>query len=73
MILAPEWAALFANERALLSSAAPFAVQGRLVRAAGLVLEASGLRLPVGSLCLVSQSDDVGLARASTIFIACSL
>ncbi|RIK90371.1 MAG: flagellum-specific ATP synthase FliI [Burkholderiales bacterium] len=58
MIVAPEWAALFANQRALLSSAAPFAVQGRLVRAAGLVLEASGLRLPVGSLCLVSQSDD---------------
>ena len=28
---------------------------GRLVRAAGLVLEASGLRLPVGSLCRIEQ------------------
>ena len=29
--------------------------QGRLVRVAGLVLEAVGLRLPVGSTCLISQ------------------
>jgi flagellum-specific ATP synthase len=31
--------------------------QGRLIRVAGLVMEAIGLRLPVGSACLISQSD----------------
>ncbi len=57
MTLSPAWTSLLANQRALLSAAAPIAVHGRLVRAAGLVLEASGLRLPVGSLCTVSQGD----------------
>ncbi len=51
------WRALFDNQRAMLQSAAPIAVHGQLVRAAGLVLECSGLRLPVGSLCTVSQQD----------------
>ncbi|HLT26922.1 MAG TPA: FliI/YscN family ATPase [Zeimonas sp.] len=55
--LAPAWKSLFENQRALLAAAIPVAAHGRLVRAAGLVLEASGLRLPVGSLCIVSQGD----------------
>ncbi|MGD9943419.1 MAG: flagellum-specific ATP synthase FliI, partial [Burkholderiaceae bacterium] len=42
----------------MLDAHSPLAVQGRLVRATGLVLEASGLRLPVGSLCLVTQGSD---------------
>ncbi len=63
MTLAPGWSALLANQRALLAAAIPVAAHGRLVRAAGLVLEASGLRLPVGSLCIVSQGD--GLDRLS--------
>ncbi|HVL56551.1 MAG TPA: flagellar protein export ATPase FliI [Burkholderiaceae bacterium] len=35
-------------------AALPLAVSGRLTRVAGLVMEASGLRLPVGSVCTVS-------------------
>lgn len=31
---------------------------GRLVRVSGLVLEVSGLKLPVGSVCIVRQSDN---------------
>ncbi|OJX09093.1 MAG: flagellar protein export ATPase FliI [Burkholderiales bacterium 70-64] len=58
MSLPVPWSELLVNHRALLSAAAPIAVHGRLVRAAGLVLEASGLRLPVGSLCVVSQCED---------------
>ncbi len=58
MSLAAPWPGWFSSQRALLSAASPIAVHGRLVRAAGLVLEASGLRLPVGSLCLVSQCED---------------
>ncbi|MFO1301963.1 MAG: flagellar protein export ATPase FliI [Burkholderiaceae bacterium] len=41
----------------MLQASSPFGAHGRLVRAAGLVLESSGLRLPVGSLCEVSQGD----------------
>jgi len=58
MTLSPGWSAHFAHQRALLAAVSPLAVHGRLVRAAGLVLEASGLRLPVGSLCVVSQENE---------------
>jgi len=40
--------------RAQLDAAEPFEVTGRLTRLAGLVMEAVGLRLPVGSTCIVS-------------------
>jgi flagellum-specific ATP synthase len=40
--------------RAHVAAVEPFEVTGRLTRAAGLVLEAAGLRLPVGSTCVVS-------------------
>jgi flagellum-specific ATP synthase len=33
----------------------PFAVRGRLTRVAGLVMEAVGLKLPVGSICTILQ------------------
>ena len=35
------------------ASAMPLETQGTLVRVAGLVLEAAGLRVPVGSVCEV--------------------
>jgi len=40
----------------LASHAQPIAVHGRLIRAAGLVLEATGLRLPVGAICRVEST-----------------
>ncbi len=49
------WRALLENHRQMVNAAMPIAAHGRLVRASGLVLEASGLRLPVGSLCTISQ------------------
>ncbi|MEZ5727596.1 MAG: FliI/YscN family ATPase [Burkholderiaceae bacterium] len=42
----------------LAASASPLAQEGRLVGAKGLVLEASGLRVPVGSICLIHPSTD---------------
>src|SRR6187402_121703 len=33
----------------------PIRRQGRLVRISGLVMEAAGLRLPIGSTCLIEQ------------------
>ena len=62
-----------------LRSAHPLAAQGRLVRVAGLVMEATGLRLPVGSTCLVSQdglhpveAEVVGFAGDRLFLMPCS-
>ena len=57
MSLPGAWASLLDNHRLMLQACTPIGVHGRLVRAAGLVLESSGLRLPAGSLCQVSQGD----------------
>jgi len=43
--------------RAIVASAEPFEVRGRLTRAAGLVMEVSGLKLPVGARVAVIQWD----------------
>jgi flagellum-specific ATP synthase len=45
------------NCRVHLEGIEPFDVTGRLTRVAGLVMEAVGMRLPVGSTCLVSGPD----------------
>jgi flagellum-specific ATP synthase len=47
--------------RALAASSEPFEMRGRLTRAAGLVMEAVGLRLPVGAQVLVVQGDGLRL------------
>src|SRR6201987_2985763 len=47
--------------RSLAGSSEPFEVRGRLTRAAGLVMEAGGLKLPVGSQVLVVQGDGLKL------------
>ncbi len=52
------WNQLLRNHGQMLEASTPLVVHGRLVRATGLVLEASGLRLPVGSLCMVTQGND---------------
>jgi flagellum-specific ATP synthase len=45
---------------------APLQVQGRLTRVAGLVMEAVGLTLPLGSICVVSQ-DGAQLTEAEVV------
>ncbi|MCM2130415.1 flagellar protein export ATPase FliI [Larsenimonas rhizosphaerae] len=40
---------------------------GRLTRAAGLVLEATGLKLPLGSSCLIELDDHSGTAEAEVV------
>ena len=47
--------------RTLAASSEPFETRGRLTRAAGLVMEAVGLTLPVGAQVLVVQSDGLKL------------
>ena len=44
---------MLARTTEMADHAQPIAVHGRLIRAAGLVLEATGLRLPVGAICRV--------------------
>ncbi|QLA68083.1 flagellum-specific ATP synthase FliI [Enterobacter pasteurii] len=41
-----------------LAKLAPFRQYGRLTRATGLVMEAVGLKLPIGTLCIVERSGD---------------
>ncbi|WP_137936344.1 flagellar protein export ATPase FliI [Chitinivorax sp. B] len=48
-----KWVQFTAQCRDVLADARPWQVAGRLTRAAGLVLEAAGLRLPVGSSCYI--------------------
>jgi flagellum-specific ATP synthase len=51
---AADFAALLTDLRERVARPVPPAVTGRLVRVAGLVMEASGLRLPVGAVCLIA-------------------
>ena len=44
----------------------PLEVHGRLVRVSGLVMEAVGLALPLGSTCTISQ-DGVSLTEAEVV------
>jgi flagellum-specific ATP synthase len=47
--------------RAISASAEPLEVRGRLTRAAGLVMEAVGLRLPLGARVAILQADNARL------------
>jgi flagellum-specific ATP synthase len=45
--------------RAIATAQAPFETRGRLTRVAGLVMEAVGLKLPVGSQVIVTQDNEL--------------
>ena len=53
--------------RTQIAAAEPIAVCGRLTRVAGLVMEAVGLRLPVGSTCTIVQDHGPRLVHASPV------
>lgn len=55
------WRLYLQNCREFVGATNPIQIQGRLTRVAGLVMEAVGLRLPVGSTCSILQP---GLAAA---------
>lgn len=50
---AERWQAYLSDCRELIDIAEPMRVSGRVTRVAGLVMEAVGLKLPVGSACTV--------------------
>jgi flagellum-specific ATP synthase len=70
-----DWDRWYADCRAQAASARPFLATGRLTRAAGLVLEVVGLKLPLGAACLVEppggdpiEAEVVGFA-AERVFV----
>src|SRR5512134_3982582 len=52
---ADHWRRYLADLQAFSAEAVPLETQGLLIRVAGLVLEAAGIRVPVGSVCEVRQ------------------
>ena len=47
------WKAFLADGRKLVGATPPYQMSGRLTRINGLVMEASGLKLPIGSSCRI--------------------
>ena len=52
---APKWQAFLQSAREQVAQDSTLEVRGTLTRLAGLVLEASGIRMPVGSQCVVTM------------------
>jgi flagellum-specific ATP synthase len=52
---APKWQAFLQGARQQVAQESTLEVRGTLTRLAGLVLEASGIRMPVGSQCVVTM------------------
>ena len=50
-----KWRRYLADLQAATAEPLPLETQGRLVRVTGLVLEAAGIRVPVGSVCEIHQ------------------
>lgn len=48
-----EWRRYLADSRRLVETASPYLISGRLTRINGLVMEASGLKLPLGASCKI--------------------
>jgi flagellum-specific ATP synthase len=59
MIAAPSFRPFFDQSAAIAAAAQPVLVHGRLTRVAGLVMEAVGLKLPLGAQVLVVQDESL--------------
>jgi flagellum-specific ATP synthase len=55
--VAEKWHRYLADLQAFAADPVPLETQGTLVRVAGLVLEAAGIRVPVGSVCQIHMDD----------------
>ncbi|MBS0425489.1 MAG: flagellar protein export ATPase FliI [Proteobacteria bacterium] len=56
------WGGFLKNCNQLISPANPFLLSGTITRVSGLVMEAVGLRLPVGSSCTISLSNGLSVS-----------
>ena len=59
MAATPSFATFLDQSAAIVAASQPMQVRGRLTRVAGLVMEAVGLKLPLGSQVLVLQDDSL--------------
>src|SRR5882724_2690319 len=59
MNTSPSFSRFFAQSAAIAAAAQPMLVRGRLTRVAGLVMEAVGLKLPLGSQVMVVQDESL--------------
>jgi len=62
-----KWRRYLADLESATAEALPLETQGRLVRVTGLVLEAAGIRVPVGSVCEIHQDGRGGDASPPVI------
>ena len=62
-----KWRRYFADLRSATAETLPLETQGRLVRVTGLVLEAAGIRVPVGSVCEIHQDGRGGEASVPVV------
>ncbi len=65
----PAWQAFLRQARVRVAAPPPLMVSGRLTRVAGLIMEATGIALPVGNNCLIIQ-DGIVLAEAEVVGFA---
>ncbi|MGZ8261219.1 MAG: FliI/YscN family ATPase, partial [Caldimonas sp.] len=62
-----KWRRYLADLKTATAEKLPLATQGRLVRVTGLVLEAAGIRVPVGSVCEIHQDGRGGEAAIPVV------
>ena len=62
-----KWRRYLADLQTATAEPLPLETQGRLVRVTGLVLEAAGIRVPVGSVCEIHQDGRAGDASPPVI------
>jgi hypothetical protein len=60
------WQRYLADLETLASNPAPLESQGKLVRVAGLVLEATGIKVPLGSVCRIQMPSSGNSPRRGT-------
>ena len=63
MAASPSFATFLDQSAAIVAASQPMQVRGRLTRVAGLVMEAVGLKLPLGSQVLVLQDDSLRVRK----------
>lgn len=60
------WLDFIDKKENAISTLVPFRQYGKLIRATGLVMEATGLKLPIGTLCIVERRTTHGIDRVES-------
>ncbi len=60
------WIQAIDRKEQQIAALSPFRRYGRLTRATGLVMEAVGLKLPIGTLCIVERDSENGISKVES-------